>query len=435
MSQTDVGDRCRDREYADPSGGHDQSHTRCERRQLVRRRVTLTRFTAAICAVALGVAAAITLAQRGSDGAPPPVSAGIETAGATPGVVLVPVADQMLGALDVATPPGDAQTLYVVQQQGMIQAMERDGSNARTVLDLTDRVKSGGEQGLLGLAFHPDYAQNGLVYVHYTDRSGQVQISEFESNGKTIDASSERPLLSVPQPGDTHNGGRIDFGPDGLLYASIGDGGGIGAPRSRAQFNEDLLGTIIRIDPTPDGERPYTIPPDNPFVDDPASRPEIYAYGLRNPWRFSIDDQAGDLWIGDVGHDLVEEITATPLAEASGANFGWDSFEGTRTRLGPTSLIGDAWVRPTIQYSHDSGCSVTGGFVYRGSDIPALQGRYLFSDFCSGTVWSANAETKSDIRQEKELGPKLAGVTTFGEDAEGELYIVGAGTVYRFTAA
>lgn len=408
---------------------------RQEHSLIVRRRLTLTRVSAVLCVVALVVAAAIALAQRGGGGAAPPVSPGIETQGATPGVELVPVVSDMGGALDVASPPDDADTLYVVRQQGTIDAIGQDGSGQRTVLDLTDRVTSGGEQGLLGLAFHPEYSDNGLVYVHYTDESGEVRISEFRSDGDAIDPSTERLLLAVPQPGDTHNGGRIEFGPDGHLYAGIGDGGGTGAPRSRAQFNDDLLGTLIRIDPTPDGDQPYSIPDDNPFATDPEARPEIYAYGLRNPWRFSIDDETGEVWIGDVGHDLVEEVTGTPLAEASGANFGWDAFEGTRTRLGPTSLIGDAWIRPTIQYSHDFGCSVTGGFVYRGSEIPALEGRYLFSDFCSGTVWSADAQTGDDIRQEAELGQELAGVTTFGEDADGELYVVGAGTVYRFSSS
>ncbi len=401
----------------------------------MRSRLTLTRVAAVLSIVALVVAGGIALAQRGDNSAPSPVSAGISTQGATPGVRLETVATEIPGALDVASPPNDASTLYVVVQQGTIEAMDRDGSNRRTVLDLTDRVKSGGEQGLLGLAFHPDYARNGLVYAYYTDRTGEVRLSEFTTDGERIDPESERSLLTVPQPGDTHNGGRIEFGPDGLLYAGVGDGGGIGAPRSRAQFNEDLLGTLIRIDPTPDGEAAYTIPADNPFVGDPQARPEIYAYGLRNPWRFSIDDETGAVWIGDVGHDLVEEVTSASLADARGGNFGWDAFEGTRPRLGPVALIGDAWIRPTIQYSHDFGCSVTGGFVYRGDELAQLRGRYLFSDFCSGTVWSADAQTGDDIRQETELGPKLAGVTTFGEDADGELYVVGAGTVYRFTSS
>jgi len=379
------------------------------------------------------LAVASVIAIRHAGGAAPGASTtpGIAEPGSGPELPLEVVATGLQDAVGLASRPDDPSGLYVVRQRGLVERISLEGGARRVVLDISDRVVAGGEQGLLGLAFHPDHGRNGLAYVHYTDRAGDVQISELRRRGAGIPAGSERPLLRVPQPGDTHNGGAVAFGPDGHLYVGLGDGGGIGGTRSQSQFRDNLLGTIIRIDPRRDGSRPYRIPPDNPFRDGPG-RPEIYVYGLRNPWRFAFDGGSGDLWIGDVGHDLVEEVTVLRSGEIAGANLGWDAFEGTRARFGPTAVADADWVRPVVEYGHDQGCSVTGGEVLRGPGPPSLRGRYVFSDFCSGTIWSVDAEAPTGVRRESIVGSDPGAVTSFGIGPRGALYVASFGRVHRF---
>jgi glucose/arabinose dehydrogenase len=316
--------------------------------------------------------------------------------------------------------------LYVVEQAGLVQRLS--GSTATTVLDLRDRVGSGGERGLLGLAFHPE--DEDRVFLHYTDRAGDTVLSEFFP----WSASSERILLQVDQPYGNHNGGMVAFGPDGFLYLALGDGGAGDDPENRAQDLDALLGKILRIDV--DGARPYALPADNPFVGR-AGRDEVWAYGLRNPWRFSFDRQTGDLWIGDVGQNRREEINREPAGSPGGVNYGWSRFEGSH--LNNRGRDAPGAVGPVAEYDHrtttgDPHCSVTGGYVYRGTAIPALRGQYVFGDYCSGVVWTLRSSGGSWLLSRTlDTGRRIA---SFGEDAAGELYLVDhGGTVLRIVAS
>jgi glucose/arabinose dehydrogenase len=289
---------------------------------------------------------------------------------------------------------------------------------------------------LLGLAFHPKYATNGRFYVDYTDRAGDTRIVEFTRRTRNRARSTGRLLLKIDQPYANHNGGQIAFGPDGLLYIGMGDGGSGGDPQNRAQDLDSLLGKILRIDvDRRGGGLQYGIPDDNPFRGE--GRGEIYAYGLRNPWRFSFDRDRGDLWIGDVGQNEIEEIDYSPKGGARGDNFGWNAFEG-RSRYGGELRPGSSHHGPIAQYRHGSGCSVTGGYVYRGTRVPALRGRYVFADYCTGRVWSMRAgPNPGGLRQDtRRIGVSVGNVTSFGEGNDGTLYLIGqaGGTIYRFVA-
>jgi glucose/arabinose dehydrogenase len=340
-------------------------------------------------------------------------------------------------AVYVTGAPGQANRLFIVQQGGRIRILERGRLLPGSFLNLSGRVSSGGEQGLLGLAFHPRYATNGRFFVNYTDRSGDTRIVEFRRRTKNRARTSGRVLLMIRQPYANHNGGQLAFGPDGLLHIGTGDGGSGGDPENRAQDLDSLLGKILRIDI--DGRSPglqYRIPEGNPFRG--AGRGEIYAYGLRNPWRFSFDRARGDIWIGDVGQNAIEEIDFARNGRARGANFGWNAFEG-RSGYGGRLRPGSTHRRPVAQYSHASGsCSVTGGYVYRGTKVPALRGRYVFADYCSGRVWSMRAgPNPGGLRQDtRRIGTAVGNVTSFGEGNDGTLYLIGqaGGTLYRFVA-
>ena len=296
-------------------------------------------------------------------------------------------------ALLITTPAGDDR-LFVVEQGGKIRIVRPDGTVAsRPFLDISSLVSGGGEQGLLGLAFHPRYATNGRFFVNYTNRAGATVVAEFRVSGDrdVANAASRRRLMRIAQPFENHNGGMVAFGPDGFLYVGMGDGGSGGDPGNRAQNLRSLLGKMLRIDVNGRaGSRPYRIPATNPFRGRPGVAPEIFALGLRNPWRFSFDRTRGDLWIGDVGQNSREEIDFATPARARGANFGWKRFEA-RSRFSDVRLSAGRLIQPVAQYNHNTGCSVTGGYVYRGPSIPGLDGRYLFSDFCSSQVWSLRA--------------------------------------------
>ncbi len=324
--------------------------------------------------------------------------------------------------------------LFVVEQGGFIKIIQADGSvNDSPFLDLSDRVSSGGERGLLGLAFHPDYANNGFFYVNYTDAAGSTQISRFNLSDGDIgiaNAASELKMLHVEQPFSNHNGGCLAFGPDGYLYIGLGDGGSSGDPGDRAQDTSLLYGSLLRVDVN--SELPYSIPEDNPFVGDEGQRDEIWAYGLRNPWKFSFDSANGNLWIADVGQDAFEEINKIPATEA-GSNYGWRCYEGNAVFNDsgncpdPSSLT-----FPVAVYSHENGrASVTGGYVYRGKRFTSLQNKYIFADFVSNEL--ALLDASADTGKISYFGPfENTGLSSFGVNSEGELYVAGlsSGTIY-----
>jgi glucose/arabinose dehydrogenase len=321
-------------------------------------------------------------------------------------------------------------TLYVADQQGRVIAV-RDGTIRGAALDLRRRVTSEGEQGLLGLAFSPD---GGRLYVDFTNRRGDTRIEEYafvptDDGGGHAEPTSRRVVLRVRQPQVNHNGGQLAFGPDGMLYIGLGDGGnaddeGPGhAPGGNGQSLSTLLGKILRIDPTPSAGKPYTIPPDNPFADG-GGRPEIWSYGLRNPWRFSFDRATGDLWVADVGQNEWEEIDVVPAADGAGrgVNFGWNVFEGSHHfRAG--RIPKGSWP-PLLELSHDDGnCSVTGGYVYRGTSIPALVGAYVYADYCNGKLrWVRQEDNR--VLAKGSLGVSADSIASFGEDTDGELYVL-----------
>lgn len=328
------------------------------------------------------------------------------------------------------THAGD-ERLFVVEQHGLISIIQ-DGQRLSTpFLDIIDQVNSNAnEQGLLGLAFHPNYAQNGYFYVNYNGADGETIISRFEvsDDPNTADAGSETVLLTIAQPYRNHNGGQIAFGPDGYLYIGMGDGGSQDDPQNNGQNPDALLGKILRIDV--DGGEPYAIPADNPYVDDDRYRNEIWAMGLRNPWRFSFDRVTGDLYIADVGQNAWEEIDFQP-AGVGGLNYGWRQFEASNCYLDGCVL--QSHTLPVFEYNHSGGhCSVTGGYVYRGQAYPELSGNYFLADYCSGTMWRLFRNADGSWNNDQ-IGQTGFLVSSFGEDVNGELYVLSqaAGEVYQ----
>lgn len=342
---------------------------------------------------------------------------------------LVEVASGLSSPLLLTAPPGDPR-LFVVEQVGRIRVV-RDGSLvAAPFLDLRDRVASGGERGLLGLAFHPRYAQNGRFYVNYTDPGGTTRIVRFRvdpGNPDRGDPGSGEVILSIPQPFSNHNGGHLAFAPDGMLWIGMGDGGSGGDPQNHSQNPGTLLGAMLRIDV--DRGNPYAIPPDNPFAAG-GGRPEVWALGLRNPWRWAFDRVEGLVYIADVGQNRWEEVNVAPIGEG-GINYGWRVMEGPAC-FQPAAGCNQAGLRlPVVSYGHGEGCSVTGGFVYRGSAIPGLRGHYLYGDYCRGWVRSFR-HVGGTAAQAREWFTGLGQILSFGEDAAGELYVLtGDGRVRR----
>lgn len=342
----------------------------------------------------------------------------------------------------VIGPPRTHGLLFVVEKAGRIVSVGRKGGK-RTFLDIDDRVSSDGERGLLSVAFPPGYKKSRRFYVYYTDNRGDIVVSEFRRSRKDprkARANSERRVIRIPHPDfSNHNGGQLQFGPDGYLYFATGDGGSGGDPPENAQNIDVLLGKLLRIDPRPSGGRPYSVPDSNPFVGAPG-RDEIYAYGLRNPYRFSFDRETGRLAIGDVGQSYWEEVDWLTLGAARGANFGWDAFEGMHRfdNLDASPIPDGPVTMPVFEYSHaDGNCAITGGFVYRGPAVPALQGRYVYADFCRGQIRSL-IPRQPLARDDAPLGlPNYNGVSSFGEDAKGNLYFTTliSGAVYEIVAA
>ncbi len=381
----------------------------------------------------------IALAACGSSGAAA-LPAETNPAAAKPaasGVKLVSVGKFNM-PLYVTAPPKDLRRVMVVQQGGRISVV-RDGKALSTpFLDISPRVTAGGEQGLLGLAFAPDYAKTGLFYVYFTRRDGKQEVAEFKrATSDRASASSYRSLLVMDDPEGNHNGGQLNFGPDGLLYIGTGDGGGAGDQHGtigNAQNLGSLLGKILRVAPRRSGSKAYTVPSSNPFVGRAGARPEIYSYGLRNPWRFSFDRVGGDLIIGDVGQDKVEEIDFTSIAQASGGNFGWRVREGDKPFAGG-SVSGA--IEPVIVRTHDQGwCSVTGGYVVRDPALPSLRGKYLYGDFCEGLIYGARLSSSGATSNARVAGlPQIPALSSFGEDARGRIYVVSLGGAVSRIAA
>ena len=336
--------------------------------------------------------------------------------------------------------PGDASgRLFVVEQYGTI-AILRDGRRQDPLfLDIRSRVGSNAnEQGLLSMAFDPDYGANGIFYVYYTDKGGDTAVARYRvsaDNPDAADPNSEEVLLQADQPYGNHNGGQIKFGPDGYLYIGLGDGGSGGDPQGNGQNRGTLLGTLLRIDVRTGGG--YAVPADNPFVGHEGPLPEIWAWGLRNPWRFSFDRVTGDLFIADVGQNKLEEVDFQPASSPGGENYGWNGFEGSQpfgSEGNRAGMVRREMVFPIAEYGRDEGCSVTGGYVYRGKNLPALVGNYIFGDYCSGIVWTLTPQADGAWLRTVLLNAPSE-ITSFGEDAQGEVYvIIRNGAIYRIAS-
>lgn len=369
------------------------------------------------------VLGACSTSTGGPDDDEPPVS--------DQSVRLVPVVQGLERPVLAVAPVADPR-LFVVEQPGRIRVIDGGRLQADPFLDITDRVGCCGERGLLGLAFDPDFRSNERFFVSYTDRAGTSRIESFRAVDRSnrADPTSGRLYLELDQPFGNHNGGHLAFGPDGMLYIAFGDGGSADDPLDQGQDPTTLLGTILRVDVRGSIEPPYSIPPDNPFADGVGGRPEVWHWGLRNPWRFSFDRDAGWMFIGDVGQNRWEEIDAVRVG-TGGHNFGWSTMEGSECFQGACEA--DGLTLPVAVYGHDDGCSVTGGFVYSGHEIPALRGRYVYGDYCGGWIRTFRLTDLGVATDPQELAVESPGrITSFGVDAGGELYVVvESGTVFR----
>ncbi len=352
----------------------------------------------------------------------------------TGGLHFVTVATGLDQPLFLTSPPRDAR-LFVLERTGKIKLVKNGVVQARPFLDVTALITSaGGEQGLLGMAFAPDYASSGRFYVDYTDVIGDTRVARYRvsSDPDSADPASAEIVLAVAQPYANHNGGMLAFGPDGMLYVGLGDGGSAGDPQGNGQNRGVLLAKILRLDVR--GAGPYTIPAGNPFSS--PNRPEIWCYGLRNPWRFSFDRQNGDLYIADVGQNLHEEVDVATAASGGGRglNYGWNIMEGLYCYSPPAGCDTTGLTMPVLDYSHRDGCAIIGGFVYRGTAAPALAGQYFYADYCSKFLrsfrWSNGQAT-----DQKDWGSLPDQPLSFGEDANGEVYVLlQGGTVIRLAS-
>lgn len=383
------------------------------------------KLASAIAVVLLGVEAM----GACSDQAPQP----------TPTLELALVASGLNTALYLTAPPGDTDRIFVVQQTGIIRVLRHDSLLTTPFLNVSSLIGyvGGGERGLLSMAFHPSYASNGLFYIDYTAPDGALTVARYHvsANPNVASPAPADTLLAIPHATNSnHNGGLVTFGPDGYLYIGTGDGGGGGDPDGNGQDSTVLLGKILRIDV--DGAAPYAIPPTNPFISRPPAAPEVWAYGLRNPWRFSFDRMTHDFYIADVGQNAWEEIDFAPAGDPGGHNYGWNRMEGVHCYLPTTGCVMSGLVLPVYEYGHGSGCSITGGYVYRGTRYPALGGRYFFGELCAGWIRSLKMQggAATDVKDHSAEFGLVPGVTSFGEDGRGELYItLGTGQVYRIT--
>lgn len=406
---------------------------------------TISTLCVALALFATACSSASTSSETPSASAASPVTSAAPTTAGTPSASAAPVAsatpddepdlDAVRLALepvvDLAAPTAtavraDDDALYVAERAGRVVRVAGNAVAGDPVVDLSAQTTQDSERGLLGLAFSAD---GDRLFVSFTNKAGDSQVDEYRMQGNVVDRGSRRNLLLVKQPYSNHNGGNIVTGPDGMLYIGLGDGGAGGDPQGNGQNTSTLLGSLLRIDPRPSGDKPFTIPSDNPFAAS-EGRGAIWIYGLRNPWRFSFDRATRDLWIADVGQSKVEEINQLAFDRAGGTNLGWNVFEGTRAFSDGSAPEA---VAPVFEYPHDGRCSVTGGYVYRGQKIPALRGAYVFSDFCDGVVRALTSDgTKTTSERAFDL--TVNGLVSFGEDAAGELYALSLeGTVFRLT--
>lgn len=326
--------------------------------------------------------------------------------------------------------------IFVVEKKGQIKILKESNILSEPFIYIVSQVRSkGSEQGLYSIAFHPNYKENGRFFVNYTNLDGDTIVSEYKvsNNPDIADKNSERIIIMIRQPASNHNGGQLKFGPDGYLYIGMGDGGGAGDPWGNAQNKQVLLGKMLRIDV--DGEKPYGIPKNNPFVGKKDGREEIWAYGLRNPWRFSFDPVTGDMYIADVGQKDWEEIHFQPANSKGGENYGWDLFEGFHEFEPKEGYDTNMFTMPVAEYGHKQGCSVTGGYIYRGKKYPTVSGTYFFADFCSGIIWGLRKNQKQHWEMTEFLESPLM-VSTFGQDENGEIYVLDfkKGAIYHLSA-
>jgi glucose/arabinose dehydrogenase len=398
------------------------------------RRVTRRRLAAR--SATLAITPALTLSLSGLASYPRAAGASrAAPAGTTPeagwdlaalGLTFEEVATGLSNPLWITSPPGDSR-LFVVEQTGTIRIVQDGALLPDPFLDISDRITTqGAEQGLLGLAFHPDYATNGAFYVYYTDTAGTVVVSRFGVSGdpNVADPASEVVTLTQAEPYPNHNGGAILFGPDGYLYLGIGDGGSAGDPQGNGQNLGTWLGKLLRIKPDPAAvtDAPqYAIPGDNPFVDTAGALPEVWSYGLRNPWRVSFDSATGDLWIADVGQNEWEEIDRAAAGSPGGENYGWSIREGAHCFRAETCDT-DGLIDPVAEYSHSEGVSVTGGYVYHGTAIPELDGTYLYADFGTGLLWGLRPAGDGTYVASAPIETGF-NVASFGQGNDGELYL------------
>ncbi len=353
---------------------------------------------------------------------------------AAPQIQLTPIVSGIDSPLAITHAGDGSGRLFITLQIGRILIYDGQQVLPAPFLDIGSLITAEAERGLLSLAFHPDYVSNGFLYVNYTDLNGDTVVARYtvSADPDVVDPASAVILLNIPQPFANHNGGQLQFGPDGYLYIGMGDGGGGGDPSDNAQSLNSLLGKMLRIDVN--AGPPYGIPPDNPFIGDPAALPEIWALGLRNPWRFSFDRLTGDLWIADVGQDDLEEVNVQAGSSAGGENYGWRRMEGTNC-FNPAAGCNDGSLTlPILQYDHSLGCSISGGYRYRGQDHPGLAGIYFYGDFCTGRIWGASSDAAGSWTAAELLDTDLR-ISAFGEDEAGEIYVAylssNAGAVFR----
>lgn len=351
-------------------------------------------------------------------------------------VELLSVVEGLDTPIRIAQAGDGSERLFILEKKGVIRMVRNGMLDASPFLDIQDRVgSSGSEQGLLGLAFSPRFSEDGFFYVNYTDSNGRTVISRFsaENDRQNADPASETAILTQDQPAENHNGGHLAFGPDGYLYIGLGDGGGAGDRFGNGQNGKSWLGAVLRIDVS---QNPYVIPADNPFVSDPDVLDEIWAIGLRNPWAFSFDRLTGDLFIADVGQNQWEEVDFQAVGGTGGENYGWPIMEGAKCYPDQNAVCDqDQYVLPLVEYDHSLGCSITGGYVYRGEQNPALAGVYLFGDYCSGRIWGLT-QTQAGVWELTQLVQANIRISSFGEDEKGELYLVAmdSGTLYQILA-
>jgi glucose/arabinose dehydrogenase len=359
-------------------------------------------------------------------------------AATTPTIALSLVTSGLSNPVLAIGPNDGTGRLFIVEQPGRIRIVKGGSLLPTPFLDISSLVSTGGEQGLLGLAFHPQFATNHQIYVNYTDRTGATNIRSYKvstANPDLVDPTSAKAILTIKQPYSNHNGGNLAFGPDGFLYIGMGDGGSGGDPGNRAQNTGQLLGKMLRIDVNhTSGKKLYANPATNPYVGI-AGADEVWQIGLRNPWRFSFDSLTGALWIGDVGQSGYEEVDVAPQTSTGpgrGINWGWRQMEGFHCYNPATGCVTAGKSLPLLEYTHVNGrCAITGGYVYRGSAIPSLAGTYLYADYCTGEIWGVSATATSPATSTLLLDTPLY-VSSFGQDAAGELYVVDlGGSVYK----